>query len=87
MKKSLSQKVLTYTAIFEPADEGGYVVSVPSLPGCHTQGETFEEAVAMIQDAISGYLSVLHDEKQEIPKERKDIVVTKVSIMNPPSYI
>lgn len=82
MKQKLSQKILKYTAIFEPSQEGGYVVSVPVLPGCVTQGETFEEAVIMVQDAIEGYLAVLKDEKREIPQEKDDVVVTKVSVDN-----
>ena len=45
MAKSISEKVLKYTAVFEPAEEGGYVVTVPALPGCATEGDTFEEAV------------------------------------------
>jgi len=80
MAKKISQKILKYTAIFEPAEEGGYVVSVPTLPGCATQGETFEEAVAMIKDAMQGYLAVLRDEGEEIPQEIEDLVVTKVSV-------
>lgn len=79
-QKKLSQEILTYTAIFEPAEEGGFVVHVPALPGCHTQGDTFEEAVEMAKDAISGYLEVLKDTKQEIPEEKEDLVVTKVSV-------
>lgn len=80
MAKNISQKVLKYTAIFEPAEEGGYVVSVPALPGCMTQGETFEEAHEMIKDAIKGYLAVLKEEGEKIPEETEDIVVTKVSV-------
>lgn len=83
MAKKISHKILTYTAVFEPAEEGGYVVSVPALPGCATQGETFEEAVAMIKDAIKGYLGVLKDEGEKIPEETENIVVTKVSVPNP----
>ncbi len=83
MSKKLSQKILEYTAIFEPAEEGGYVVSVPALPGCITQGETFEEAVAMIKDAMQGYLAVLKEEGEEIPQEKSDVVITKVSVANP----
>lgn len=79
----IKQKILQYTAIFEPAQEGGYIASVPALPGCMTQGETFEDAVDMIKDAIEGYVSVLKQLKKEIPKERGDIVVTKVSVPNP----
>ena len=73
-------KVLKYTVIFEPAEEGGYVVHVPSLPGCVTQGETFEEAVEMAKDAISGYLYVLKKHGEEIPQESEEMVVSKVAI-------
>lgn len=83
MAKKLSKRILKYTVIFEPADEGGYIASVPALPGCATQGETFEEAVSMVQDAIKGYLAVLKETKQEIPAEKDDLVVTKVSVTTP----
>lgn len=63
----ISKEILKYTVIFEPAEEGGYVISVPALPGCITQGDTFEEAVEMAQDAISLYLSVLGEEGKETP--------------------
>ncbi len=85
--KFLSKKILKYTAIFEPAEEGGYVVSVPALPGCVTQGETFEEATAMIKDAIAGYLEVLKEEGQEMPQEQSDVVITQVSIQNPTAIL
>ncbi|MBI2268545.1 MAG: type II toxin-antitoxin system HicB family antitoxin [Candidatus Blackburnbacteria bacterium] len=73
-------KVLKYTAVFEPAEEGGYVVSVPALPGCVTEGNTFEEAVAMVKDAIGGYIAVLEEEGLEVPRETEEVVVTKVSV-------
>ncbi len=84
MNKSVrTKKVLQYTAIFEPAEEGGYVVTVPSLPGCVSQGDTFEEAVEMIKDAMKGYLEVLGEEKQEIPQEHSSLVITQIAIPNP----
>lgn len=83
MAKKLTHKVLKYTIIFEPAIEGGYVVSVPALPGCVSEGDTFEEAVEMIKDAMKGYLAVLKKEKLDIPQETEDVVVTKVSIPEP----
>ncbi len=67
MKQKITQSVLRYTAVFEPAEEGGFVVSVPKLPGLVTEGDTFEEAVAMAQDAIKGYIEVLRDENNPIP--------------------
>lgn len=65
MDKKLSKKILEYTAIFEPAEEGGYVVSIPALPGCVSQGETFEEAVIMIKDAVQGYLLVANIKRNQ----------------------
>jgi len=42
--------------IFEPSDEGVYTVTVPALPGCISEGDTIEEALANIKEAISLYL-------------------------------
>ena len=78
-----TKKILENTAIFEPAEEGGYIVSVPAIPGCVTQGETFEESVKNVKDAIKGCLEVLKEEDQDIPQEKSDVVITKISIANP----
>lgn len=86
MKKSISQKILEYTVIFEPAENGGYVVSVPALPGCISEGDTFEESVNMIRDAIQGYLVIMNEEGAEIPQEKSNIIVTKVIVDNPSLY-
>jgi len=42
--------------ILEPAEEGGYTVFVPSLPGCISEGDTFDEALENIREAIELYL-------------------------------
>jgi predicted RNase H-like HicB family nuclease len=48
--------------VLEPSDEGGYSVYVPSLPGCISEGETVEEALENIQEAIELYLEPLENE-------------------------
>ena len=58
-----------YTVIFEPAEEGGYVVHVPALNGIATQGDTLEEAEAMAIDLIKGYIETLHKKRLPIPEE------------------
>ena len=58
-----------YTALFEPAEEGGYTVTVPALPGCITGGDTFEEAQAMAQEAILGYIESLRAQGRPIPDD------------------
>ncbi len=45
-------------AIIHPAEEGGYWAEVPAFPGCITEGETMEEVVANLKDAIEGWLDV-----------------------------
>lgn len=78
MVKKKVAKVLKYTAVFEPEDKGGYSVTIPSLPGCISEGETFEEALANIKEAAELYLEDL--EESEIPKEEKPIVVSPVQV-------
>jgi predicted RNase H-like HicB family nuclease len=80
MAKKLKKKILNYTVIFEPAKEGGFIVHVPSLPGCHTQGETLDEAYKMAQDAILGYIKTLRDLKEEIPEEKETTVIARVPV-------
>lgn len=50
-------------------EEGGYIVSCPSLPGCHSQGETLDETLENIGDAIKGYVEVLKKHNRPIPHE------------------
>ena len=51
-------------AIVHKADEGGYWAEVPSIPGCATQGDTMEELMNNLREAITGCLSVPLDEPQ-----------------------
>jgi predicted RNase H-like HicB family nuclease len=74
------KKVLNFTVILEPDPTGGYVVSCPSLPGCYSQGETIEEALENIKEAI---LLTLEDMEEEIMPEitKQPVLVTSVSVV------
>ena len=48
--------------ILEPSEDGGYTVYVPSLPGCISEGDTKEEALANIEEAIELYLEPVEDD-------------------------
>ncbi len=54
---------------FSPEPKGGYTVTVPSLPGCISYGESFEKATTMIMDAMKGWLSVAREEGIPIPDQ------------------
>ena len=60
--KKIEKQILKFNAVFLEEDGGGYSVNVPTLPGCFSQGSTFEEAVANIKEAIELYLE---DEKED----------------------
>ena len=60
-----------YTVLFEPAEEGGYVVTCPALPGLVTEGDTLDEAREMVRDAIRGYLESLAKDGLPIPEDIK----------------
>jgi predicted RNase H-like HicB family nuclease len=48
--------------VLEPSDEGGYTILVPSLPGCISEGDTVDEALANIREAIELYLEPVEDD-------------------------
>lgn len=75
MKRKIKHKVLEYTAVFQEEKEGGYSVWVPTLPGCASQGETFEEALKNIKEAIDLYLEDSRTEDLEGEDYRKQFVV------------
>ena len=61
--------------ILEPSDEGGYTVSVPALPGCISEGDNIDEALANIKEAIELYLEPI----EEIT-DNKDAIVRELVI-------
>ena len=69
MKRENTPNEYQYTVYFEPAEEGGYVVTCPALPGLVTEGDTLEEAREMAADAIRAYLESLRKDDQVIPRE------------------
>ncbi|MDO8671389.1 MAG: type II toxin-antitoxin system HicB family antitoxin [Dehalococcoidia bacterium] len=58
----------------EAAQESGYVVTCPALPGCVSEGDSREEALANIRDAIGGYLETLRRHGDPLPKVEIEIV-------------
>lgn len=66
-----------FDVVLEAAEDGGFVVSVPDLPGCWTQGETRDEALANAKEAIVAYLDALDELGRPLPKpEREHVKIT-----------
>ena len=53
---------MKFQVVLEPSDEGGYTVYVPSLPGCISEGDTTDEAMHNIREAIELYLEPVEDD-------------------------
>jgi len=69
-------KVLNYRVLLRKEPEGGYTVTVPSLPGCVTHGTTLEEALAMAKEAVELYLESLRAHGESIPTDESTLEYT-----------
>lgn len=81
MEKHLKRQVFQYAAVFEPDEEqGGYTVYIPALPGCISEGDTFEEALKNIQEAASLYLEVMKERKEEPEQPGEGVFIAPVRV-------
>lgn len=60
---------MRYTVLMNRNEEGGYTVTVPSLPGCISEGTDWDSALKNIEDAITGYIETLSILKKPVPVE------------------
>jgi antitoxin HicB len=60
----------SYTVLFEPAEDGGFVVTCPALPGLVTEGDTMEHARVMAQDASRAYIESLRKDHLLAPADK-----------------
>jgi predicted RNase H-like HicB family nuclease len=77
------RKVLQYSAVFNPAREGGFDVSFPAFPGCVTFGRTFEEAQSKAAEVLELWLEELAHSGEKIPVYRKYPLYGNVEISLP----
>ena len=67
-----------YTVIIEREQDGGFYAFCPALRGCHTQGNTYEETLKNIEEAIRLYLDSLKAHSEPIPSE--DVIIKPLKI-------
>lgn len=83
MAKKIVERILRYNAVFEPCEEGGFTVTVPKLPGVVTEGDSFEEAMEMVRDAVVGYIRILREQGEEIPEPDDKTITAAIDIKLP----
>lgn len=67
------RKVMRYSVVVHAAEEGGYWVEVPALRGCYSQGESVDETLENVKEAMALYVEALREEGREVPKD-EDVV-------------
>ena len=72
-----------YKVLLKKDEEGGYTAIVPSLPGCATYGDTFEEAIEMVKEAIDVYIESLVAHGEEVPSDEDTIEMN----LKVPAYV
>lgn len=73
--KSFIKQVRSFTAFFDKNKNGVYTVTVPSLPGLVTEGNTIENARRMAEDAVQCYVEGLRKDSEDIPEETESAQV------------
>jgi predicted RNase H-like HicB family nuclease len=71
--------VYQFTVVIEP-DEAGFHAFVPALPGCHTFGDTLDEARSNIVEAIELHVESMQQDGEPIPVEREPLFITRLSV-------
>jgi predicted RNase H-like HicB family nuclease len=66
-----------YRVVIEKGEDFGYVAHCPAIPGCHSQGNTIEEAIENIKDAIRGCLSAIDE---DLLSERKELASIDIAV-------
>jgi predicted RNase H-like HicB family nuclease len=70
---------MEYTVILHNAEEGGYWAEVPSLEGCFSQGETVEETIANVREAIQAHIKALLEDGIQLPKDQI-MILSRVAV-------
>lgn len=76
---------LPYKIVLHPSPEGGYAVEIPELPGCISQGDTVEEAMAMIEDAKRAWIADALEHGEPVPEPIPEEYSGRILLRTPKS--
>ena len=71
---------MRYSVVVHKAEEGGFWVEVPALPGCYSQGESVEETLRNVRESIELYLETLREEGQNAPNDAEIVYQVSVAV-------
>ncbi len=69
-----------FTIIIEPCEEGGYFGRCPAFPGCHVEGETYEETINEMRKAVEAFIKDYLEENELLPEDEVTITSLKVAV-------
>lgn len=72
------KKEYRFMVVIEPCEEGGYFAMCPAFPGCHVEGETYEETLDEMRAAIDAFIEDYQEEGEPIPED--DITITTLRV-------
>ena len=71
---------MQYSVVVHNAEEGGFWTDVPALPGCYSQGESVDESLQNVTEAIELYLESLRDEGRDAPLDAEVVYQVNVAV-------
>ena len=77
-KERKIMKLHNYKVIIEECDEGGFYAECPAFPGCHVEGETYEETMKEMKEAVKNFIEDYSSKNEELPSD--NFLVTSIQI-------
>ncbi|MEK7644478.1 MAG: type II toxin-antitoxin system HicB family antitoxin [Patescibacteria group bacterium] len=76
----MSKNNLQFSVIYQQEISGGFIATVPALPGCHTQGKDLKQTMFRIKEAIDLYLESLNSEKLALQAAKSQVLVGTIMV-------
>jgi predicted RNase H-like HicB family nuclease len=73
-------EIYNYKVVVEACEEGGYYAECPSFPGCHVEGDTYEETIKEMKEAISGFVMDYKARNEKLPSDNFAVTSIQVAI-------
>jgi len=74
----MNERVREFSVVILEDESGGYIAVVPELPGCHTQGDSLDEVIKNVREAIELYLETLSEEEKKELLSRRVVGLQRV---------